>query len=999
MKTNVKTAFAIFAVALMVFVAAVPAAVSFTGSDGVATINSANDLPISNVEIKIFDKITDDSRAEDYADMVYCISPSDKKLPICVNPADYAPVQSLYWMNVNAESSDYGKYLTFGDTGMSIDEIKQYANPYLPIVQFKYTMTDKANIEFEVSYNGSQTEGQGYFDHVEQNDDIKILTQDSESTYYFPTGRQVIHSVQIVPDVFGERPSTLSGIYSCAVYCNGNIAGINELVLGDASVIVGGYAKDVDNTAIVGASVAYTVNGKTMPVAITTTGGKFQFAVEPGSVVSITGVSFDGKAYTFDNSTKNYGTLIESPEDVTFKANEKTQVITITDDSNVPMPIVGATISAKWYKTVTTTVDQTEVKTISAVSNDGKAVVIGKTNDAGKVSVAYINPKEASSTSYDLVFQASNSGIKYTFDAPDIITGVIGETKSGKEVRAVSAQVNEHDGLATTGDNVSITALESSIVITVKGSFVDENTDGKALVEGAKVSAKWYNEYNDADEKHHIDNITKGGAKAVTLTDKTDAFGKITLIYLIPNESGVTYNSLQLVVYAEAGTSGYTFDTKTINTTKQPIETIDDQIGELRSMESIGSSSIDNLTLYTGSDVYQVEVDVTGVTPAVKDVAVKYKIDSKESTVKTNADGKAYFNIFKGKFATISCSFDGYIITYGDTILTSYTTPNINGDVAYTFKATALPTVTSMVNVGAQNVGFSVTFSEETKQIPVLVSYTVYGVMYTNIIMTKGAANVGQVMTLKPYGWEETEVNGYSVEVVSVEADGYDIEYDPATKEWAPIKLTNETLRLTGEYDKYYGAVPVDEIEVTIYYPDGELCDVTVTNALGFGKFQYNASYGGEIEPGDLTYVCFGHIAHMTNGEVDATNAYHEFIDDIPDVTTKVMVEYKSESQTPLPGGTEKTVLIGSTLKLTAPEYNDHKFIGWYVDGVFVSAEKEISIVIESTTSVITAAYSGVAPVTPSQGIDTTTLILGIIAIVIALIAVAYVIIQAVRKN
>ena len=130
MNGKIKTKFAaLFAVALMITVCVVPV----VGNEDVQAADVSSTIPegISDIEIQMF---TEDST--DFSDLIYCAN--DSKLPASVDPVEWKQVENgSVYINVNKDSEYFGKFLRFGQTGLSNEEIVKIAKAggQLPLIQ------------------------------------------------------------------------------------------------------------------------------------------------------------------------------------------------------------------------------------------------------------------------------------------------------------------------------------------------------------------------------------------------------------------------------------------------------------------------------------------------------------------------------------------------------------------------------------------------------------------------------------------------------------------------------------------------------------------------------------------------------------------------------------------------------------------------------------------------------------------------------------------------
>ncbi|MBS7383164.1 MAG: hypothetical protein KIG18_05570, partial [Candidatus Methanomethylophilaceae archaeon] len=125
------------------------------------------------------------------------------------------------------------------------------------------------------------------------------------------------------------------------------------------------------------------------------------------------------------------------------------------------------------------------------------------------------------------------------------------------------------------------------------------------------------------------------------------------------------------------------------------------------------------------------------------------------------------------------------------------------------------------------------------------------------------------------------------------------------------------------------------------------------------------------VAPNALTTYTVNYYATDVNADASDANAYTAIID-------------------------KQTVKVDSSVKINAPEVNGYKFVGWMIDGKIVSTDAEYTISLSAEQNkVVNAIYEQCPVYEPKDdGVDSTTLIIGIAAVIIALIAVIYAVIQ-----
>ena len=190
-------------------------------------------------------------------------------------------------------------------------------------------------------------------------------------------------------------------------------------------------------------------------------------------------------------------------------------------------------------------------------------------------------------------------------------------------------------------------------------------------------------------------------------------------------------------------------------------------------------------------------------------------------------------------------------------------------------------------------------------------------------------------------------------------------------------------------------------IEVSIYLDVDKAPIATVkANAIGVAKFKTE-----NIDGKTVYYKCNGVFVSGTISSVNTVNI-HDAIAVAPVKVTKYTVNYFATDVNANASDSDHTaysmimapqiVNVGSDVKINAPEVSGYKFVGWMMDGKIVSADAEYTLNVTTNPSEkVNAIYEQHLVSEPKDsGIDSTTLIIGIAAVVIALIAVIYAVIQ-----
>ena len=608
----------------------------------------------------------------------------------------------------------------------------------------------------------------------------------------------------------------------------------------------------------------------------------------------------------------------------------------------------------------------------------------------GKISIAYVEPTDKKDYKAVLVGSASlTSGDYYTFDTKDVVTDTSGEGVQ------ISTQITSKNGTKIIYSDDSETlptfkAKESTLTVTVK------EAGGNNPVVGATVTASFYEEkiVSDKADVKVLDGVIKS-------IGTTDINGKVKLTYVVPTGTE-GYTAYMLISATSA--PGFTFASKTALTTGSTVDTINKQIDGCSATVAItvGSS---NPVVKAKEIAFKVDVKATNV-PAGKSVTFNYTDGIGTSVVSGKAtaslsDVTAYFYVLKDKSPAITATLDGYVLKCDG--YTTWTVPTVTANVStpITFIATSTTEIVDLVKPNAYGSDgkvtastgqkFSVSLPNIANNKPVTFEYTVDGVTYKNTVLSEG-----QKASLYIYSWNSI------IAFTSVTAPGYTVSIVDGAIADGPAKVIKE-YTITFK-DRSAATANVVGIDVAVYLDVDKAPIATVkANAIGVAKFKTE-----EIGAKMVYFKCNG--VFVSKAFVDTTFAYDvdisAAIEAAPVKVTEYTVNYFATDVNANASDSDHTaysmimapqiVNVGSDVKINAPEVSGYKFVGWMMDGKIVSADAEYTLnVTTNPLEKVNAIYEQHLVSEPKDGgIDSTTLIIGIAAVVIALIAVIYAVIQ-----
>lgn len=889
------------------------------------------------------------------------------------------------WMNVDEKSADYGKFLTYGKTGMTTAQIlaqSEEGGNWLPLIQVSATYNSAFNWNVSVTKDGGASYG--------ESGDIKLQKEGYDGTKYSFPATQVVSTIKISQAAAADSAymglgENIVGKYVVDVKVNGVSEKKETLTIGDYVKISGTLSPAHGTYTIAGATIKYTVDGKE-ETAVSKETGAYDFKVLKGSVVVFKSITYPGDVFTF-KGLKSLGT-VTSDTALNINAEQSVTTVTVNDNSSTAVPIKDAKLTLSWYQEKEKESGKYYVKLVSGV-----AKICGNSDKNGVISVAYIKPTVEEGYRAILVGTASlASGDYYTFDANSVTQNTSGEgTSIASQLTKEGTKIIYSDTSAT---SPTFKAKESTLTVTVK------EAGNKNPVVGATVTASFY-EVKDSttSDKKDIESLA-GSIKSIGTTGEQ---GTVKLTYVAP--TGTAGYSAWMLISATSA-PGFTFANKTALTTGRTVDTIEKQIEGCSATVAITVGSPDPV-VNAKETAFRVDVKATNV-PAGKSVTFNYTDGIGTSVVSGKAtalssDVTACFYVLKDKSPAITATLDGYVLKCGK--YTTWTVPTVTDNISTPIEFVATST-TETISLGIPNVygsggkvtdvstgqRFSVSLPSIANNKPVTFEYTVDGVTYKNTVLSKDGT-----ASLYVYSWNSI------IAFTSVTAPGYTVSIVDGAIADGPAKVIKE-YTITFKDGSAATANVVVGIDVAVYLDVDKAPIATVkANAIGVAKFKTE-----EIGAKMVYFKCNG--VFVSKVFVDTTFAYDvdisAAIKAAPVKVTEYTVNYFATDVNANASDSDHTaysmimapqiVNVGSDVKINAPEVSGYKFVGWMMDGKIVSADAEYTLnVTTNPLEKVNAIYEQHLVSEPKDGgIDSTTLIIGIAAVVIALIAVIYAVIQ-----
>ena len=988
MKSTMKSAFAFIAVALMIMVAVVPMVSVFTEENGVDAATADDTNVLKNVEVTVWDVDTKDkSKLIAYGTIAQVWGgsmPSDVKKLTDDDESYYVYKKT-------------GTYVRYGDIP-GATETFLFHGPMMQI-SYQWSQADinavSGNITMkldgkDVTFNAADATSFA----INRNSDGTATEKKIEgvqTVYLYNNGSagiDYIKDVKTATTTSSVTSATCFGEYEVKLTATQGLekSEIVKKVTYGTPTTVSGKITDANSNTIAGATVAFSIDG-VLKSSTTDKDGKYNIYIDAGAKVSITSITSTG--YTFASATEgtvyDFGT-VEKSVTKDFKAKEKTATITVSDKNGVALS--GISVEVAWYYQWKATSAATATFTSGTTVPDGvTAGMLTKlstiTDVDGKFKVTYTEPTGLPTTtgvnSYAnalVAYVSAASGATYHFKG--MVDATI-QTKSFNEWYVGNTSIADAKGGSATLKSDSSTA-------TLKVTSANGNPAANVT-----INVAWYYQYKaPAATTYTISTTVPTGITAGTVgtVSAVDKDGIVKVPYTVPTGSidattvGTEY-SAALIVYA-SGSAGYTVKTAVT----VPTSGADSLATLISKNDAMADASSGVATVKMKEKTYAISGNVLA-----KGVSVAYTnpINAGLTPVLSDKDGNYLFYILEGKGTVITPTIS--TITFEPA---SFALPSVYENKKCDFVEATVLAVDATVN-------YKVTDILAGK---VVFNYTVDGTSYSKIVdVTSNEA----MLSIKAKQGADVKVSAEIKDATNRDFVSYDSLKFDGYKAVTEYTLTfNVVTKANGkvvsqDFDMKMG----EKIKQTIKTDKDGIAKVTIN---GLSKSEVTAVDGSAIvsamqctAPGTELIVpdTWATSSEYTFGYVlvDVTNIYVA-----PNALTTYTVNYyatdvnadASDANAYTAIIDKQTVKVDSSVKINAPEVNGYKFVGWMIDGKIVSADAEYTISLSAEQNkVVNAIYEQCPVYEPKDdGVDSTTLIIGIAAVVIALIAVIYAVIQ-----
>ena len=934
-----------------------------------------------SVEMPIITLYTPES--DSYSTLAY----REDALPDGISAARYVRDANGYWYNVDYGSVSNGSFLTYGDLvpQMSLQEIRgdlaaRYGVGYL-VAQVSFKINEECNVSYKIC-----------------KDDVAYVPTAMSAS---PTVNGIdCHSVRYVKQFLVGTdfvPGSEIGTYTLDVKCDGVSVGTDSKTYNGSALSVTGHVRDKSGRGIHDAVVYYTRSETESATAVTDSDGSYNITAYRGETIKVTSVSRSD--FNFSFTPLNSGDLTGDYAFIDIVSMERTVSVHVTDRSGT-YPLEDVNVMAEWYLE-----NQDPVTGKYVLTKKDTDIITSHTDAEGNAIIICRDPLPSEASRYALFVYAQSP--QYTFDLDgDFATPSVDHFNFKCRSEMGSALVCRGDDFADLSNPlvpIGLKCEDACIEVTVRGE-VDTHLIGGAPIRDVRVTAEWYYqverstgyEYSTSPQGEFIISVT---GTAFPITSVTDENGKIVIAYIIPQwtPNGIAAEKLKAYLYIRyTGTNPlYAFD---VMSTVPPggTSSFPDIVAEHAGSKALDSTAVANTEIKSSDVTYLVSGTISGTVPG--EVILNYGIYqnveclyNSNATVNTSVSPATFsYTVKAGMFSKINiASVEGYSFSPSSTTIGTMTN-NVNvaivcSVIVPTLYARSVPELLETYAVNGLSVDDVIKLTAE--------------VGGTTVVMQRTSA--GASLDFLVYGYSENRITALSIssdsglfvptfagntvtvaKIVSVQivtfADG--TSATPTTTNITP----SATVRAT--YDGGSAEVKTTTNGTASFEaPQG----YAITYVFVSGGEQYSV-VGNPVAEGPFA----GRVAINLHGLVDVNT-------DIIITLTEQRVAYSSLFNT---SPAEATVLssetmqhvVGQTVKFTAPEISGFEFSGWYLGNTCISEKSDVEMTIDEELDgkKLSAVYGALPEEVPEEGIEPTTLMIGLVAIMIAIMCFAYVILQ-----
>ncbi len=970
---------ALFVISMLV--ATVQAPFMFT-SDDVSAVESP---AVQNPSIKIFDQ-----DSTDYSNLVYL----NDELPLQLSAVEWVKDTTTgLWFNVNSTCSNYGKVLRYGVlSGVTVNEIRNDVLDYyntvftgtdFVLVQMDYQLSNDCGVKVEIEKDGSL-----------EFEEMSEMTMDISGSYMNTTVQMA--RVCTVDATNGDiRVADARGLYELTVRCNGTTISGGSVKYGATQNSLGGLVKDQGNKPISGAIVSYSIMDSGSNIIeigskITDSTGAYVIIAETGTIVNITSIAATGFTFSSGQSTYSYGTVTSdvSPGP-TFNSNENYIKVTVLDQSDAPAP--GVEISALWYTCEGTSGDY------NVSASDSGRIIVSNTGDDGS-AIIVISEVHAGAK---FLIKGVDSLSTYTFNTDVIYAGHF--TTVDPPLPASTTEDGNTYANTTSFADVVIRAKQSSMVVTTAGGL--DALEGGEPIWGVRVNAIWYYQVSDGAGGYYIRQAD--GTEAGTFEDLVPGTawlsnqysskydGQVRVVYTAPGWTLSGDEVAYLYIYVSgcsiyAPAAAYTFSHVNL---LDGVETIEDLVTDKKACVALEKSTIlpsTTATVRSDEPAYKISGTITGTLPG--SITVGWVSGSLADEMTLIPAGSTVNFAFTVKDYTSNSIYitdvPGYTFSNPSQVL-----PTVSGDQVFSSTCSLstgsidrdAPAVVSTYQVSNVTAGNIITFT-----------YRISGTEYT--VLKRASANtlsfdvngwagsIVESMIATGSGLYITDFTGNTASASKLVQRTFVSYYDTEanTPDTSNV-VGGQTIKVYCNGEPYTTIVTDQEGMATVTVPDADSLTFKYENLSVTSVAVSSGAYAG----------CYG----INMKDVIPSPQGQEIT-----VTLRYIAVSSLQNESPvtnvdiLDSPIQLKLTVGTTNQFIAPDVEGFTFSGWFINGTSVSNTKNINVCNLEVTQdmdncVLTASYSANSP-DPLKENLATPIAIGALGVIIAVIAMIYVIFQ-----
>ena len=935
---------------------------------------------VTNPTIQIF---TEDSGS--FSALAY----TEDQLPLSVNPSKYVR-HGDFWYNIDASSGSNGTYLTYGDFASEMS-----------FAEMKTVLTAKYGLGFTVVQLSMLVNNDCHIQYTLTKDTTSLVKDADAGPSVEGYDVQSMKFVDIVKVGSSEfAPAESIGTYTLSTEVNGVPLESVNAVNGIQTVTVTGTVKDASERPVSGAIVYYSKSDNVEAHTSTDSSGIYRITINKGDLVKVTSVALSHYTFIFDPITT--GNITTDAALPVIHSQERTVLVRVTDQ-NGTVPVEGVRVTGEWFIEVHhADVDNYTLDRITS------GITSGVTGEDG---TTYIICRDPSADNYALLVYAQNQTGGFSFDldgdlpSPSAIPYDF--SRRGETGSPLSAFGNDFANLTDFSAVTELKAEQTCITLTVKGQT--SGLEGGAPIPKISVVTQWRYQVHEtsgyiypAAPTADFVNVTAGTAFPVSASD---ADGKITVAYTLPTWDADPKLSAYLYIYQTGSSPVFTFDVPDLPA--GGTDPLTDMVAPHAGATLLASTAVADCEILSSDVAYTVSGTITGtVPPGTDNIVVAYSLiknveslySDKAAEDQSSTPATFRYTVKAGLYSRIELGvIDGYKFTTSaqpePASAVVQNMPTAAGNQAFTADCQAV-TFTPVAR-GTPAVLETYTVDGLSAGVEVSLKCTISG---TEVTFEKTSA--GSSVSFAVMGW-----SGYVIQSVTVTSeDMYVPEFSGTSV--TLVSMTTVSVVCFSENGATEPALNNVVKEATIkMIVDGKTYTGT-TSASGVAEFNVPGTYAREYRYTFNSQDYAVTATDIASGPYAGMSAINltDLVESEMAVTihlTERHVAYSSLYNTEPANATilstqtvERTT--GTAVKFTAPDLVGFKFGGWYLGAECLSSETVFTMDIEDSLDgqILSAVYSPLPEPAEEKGVDPMVLMIGLVAIMIAIMCFAYVLLN-----